>query len=320
MTNTYVGTKIVTAWPQSKTSADGVSVVEQEGYAVKYEDGYISWSPEATFDAAYLVLPNTSGLTQEQIRVVAEFVQNKDRYEKLRAFFGTDDYANLDLYEKERLARQYGLMVELGDVLSERIEAFRGPELGGEGGDEVEADVTSPDPAAENEDRPLAEVLQTAADKIEHGPELQALFDAANERHRKQFPAMVKNLIDIAKWLDGGGKGPLPAYGAEGSLIDEVHAAEYSRIVEERYPGTLMKVASLKAAAGLREPASIQRQIERLGIDEDDRVALFITVDPEDPDPVATIGAYIDEIRRTPRFNKTTVDLTAEGLKIETQS
>ena len=45
MTQHYYGTKFVTAWPQEK---DG-----QPGYAVKYEDGYISWSPLNVFLKSY---------------------------------------------------------------------------------------------------------------------------------------------------------------------------------------------------------------------------------------------------------------------------
>ncbi len=45
MTHRYIGTKEVTAWPQDKDGAPG--------YAVKYADGYISWSPQEAFDAAY---------------------------------------------------------------------------------------------------------------------------------------------------------------------------------------------------------------------------------------------------------------------------
>lgn len=45
MTQDYYGTKRVTAWQQS---VDG-----SEGYAVKYEDGYNSWSPKDVFEAAY---------------------------------------------------------------------------------------------------------------------------------------------------------------------------------------------------------------------------------------------------------------------------
>jgi len=45
MTQDYYGTKRITAWQQDK---DG-----QPGYAVKYSDGYISWSPKDVFEAAY---------------------------------------------------------------------------------------------------------------------------------------------------------------------------------------------------------------------------------------------------------------------------
>lgn len=45
MTQDYYGTKRVQAWPQDK---DG-----QSGYAVKYSDGYISWSPKNVFETAY---------------------------------------------------------------------------------------------------------------------------------------------------------------------------------------------------------------------------------------------------------------------------
>ncbi|RKE36657.1 uncharacterized protein DUF2829 [Paraburkholderia sp. BL23I1N1] len=48
MTKNYIGTKIITAWHEER---DG-----REGYAVKYEDGYMSWSPKETFEAAYRVI------------------------------------------------------------------------------------------------------------------------------------------------------------------------------------------------------------------------------------------------------------------------
>ena len=47
MTYRYIGTKEITAWEQEK---DG-----QPGYAVKYADGYTSWSPRDVFKAAYRV-------------------------------------------------------------------------------------------------------------------------------------------------------------------------------------------------------------------------------------------------------------------------
>lgn len=41
----YIGTKIVLAEPKEK---DG-----KPGYAVAYEDGYVSWSPKDTFERAH---------------------------------------------------------------------------------------------------------------------------------------------------------------------------------------------------------------------------------------------------------------------------
>lgn len=41
----YIGVKIIKAEPEKK---DG-----QEGYKVKYLDGYESWSPKDTFEQAY---------------------------------------------------------------------------------------------------------------------------------------------------------------------------------------------------------------------------------------------------------------------------
>ena len=46
MTHKYIGTKIVTAW--AALGKDGA-----EGYGVKYQDGYTSWSPKAAFEEAY---------------------------------------------------------------------------------------------------------------------------------------------------------------------------------------------------------------------------------------------------------------------------
>jgi hypothetical protein len=57
----YIGTKVVCAFPMSDTSfrgrKEGVGVPDgypqKEGYLVIYPDGYESWSPKETFEAAY---------------------------------------------------------------------------------------------------------------------------------------------------------------------------------------------------------------------------------------------------------------------------
>jgi len=52
MTQDYYGTKRITAWEQEKDS--------KPGYAVKYSDGYISWSPKDVFEAAYQPITSMS--------------------------------------------------------------------------------------------------------------------------------------------------------------------------------------------------------------------------------------------------------------------
>ena len=50
----YIGTKVVRAWPKkAPKDVKGNNKPGDPGYAVKYEDGYISWSPKETFERAY---------------------------------------------------------------------------------------------------------------------------------------------------------------------------------------------------------------------------------------------------------------------------
>jgi hypothetical protein len=51
----YIGTKTIEAEPADR---DG-----QPGYAVKYEDGYTSWSPKAAFEAAYREIGGPAGMS-----------------------------------------------------------------------------------------------------------------------------------------------------------------------------------------------------------------------------------------------------------------
>ena len=48
----YIGVKIVKAEPKEKNGVPG--------YAVKYPDGYVSWSPKETFEQAYRELSRVS--------------------------------------------------------------------------------------------------------------------------------------------------------------------------------------------------------------------------------------------------------------------
>lgn len=61
MQKQYIGTKIITAWPEEK---DG-----REGYGVRYADGYTSWSPKEAFEEAYRITDSMNfGLAVEAMR------------------------------------------------------------------------------------------------------------------------------------------------------------------------------------------------------------------------------------------------------------
>lgn len=75
--NRYVGTKIIDAKPMNRGDYNkyrGWQIPpnenpEDEGYLVKYEDGYESWSPKGTFDNAYRRCDNmTFGLALELLK------------------------------------------------------------------------------------------------------------------------------------------------------------------------------------------------------------------------------------------------------------
>lgn len=60
MTQHYIGSKQIVAWPEWR---DG-----KPGFAVKYPDGYVSWSPAETFEAAYLPQGHDgSRITQQMV-------------------------------------------------------------------------------------------------------------------------------------------------------------------------------------------------------------------------------------------------------------
>jgi hypothetical protein len=60
MEEVYIGTKIIAAEPMDECTFlkkfKGQEVTNQEtraGYKVRYEDGYVSWSPKETFERSY---------------------------------------------------------------------------------------------------------------------------------------------------------------------------------------------------------------------------------------------------------------------------
>ena len=148
MTQDYIGTKQIVAWEQDspkKVKVCGVDCKQgdascnnyctggadrapdqapEPGYAVKYPDGYVSWSPKAVFEAAYLPMGHVGHLPPHQQRVIGEKVQLDDKIGKLSAFFDTDLFKGLPAKENELLTAQLGAMIEYSGLLAERIALF----------------------------------------------------------------------------------------------------------------------------------------------------------------------------------------------------
>lgn len=71
----YIGCKMIEAEPAIKVdgkiySLDGPvprSMNRQEGYRVKYPDGYESWSPKEVFEKAYMQVGDNVTITQDNV-------------------------------------------------------------------------------------------------------------------------------------------------------------------------------------------------------------------------------------------------------------
>jgi hypothetical protein len=114
MTQEYIGTKQVTAWPELKDGLDG--------FAVKYSDGYTSWSPKGIFESAYIGIGKVKDLPPHLQRVIGEKAQLDDRLAKLSAFISTAGFKNLSSKSQELLTTQCGAMAEYSAVLKQRID------------------------------------------------------------------------------------------------------------------------------------------------------------------------------------------------------
>lgn len=79
----YIGTKLINAEPikqgnfYAKYHPDdivpqSINWSEEDGYAVQYEDGYISWSPKKIFEESYLELT-----TNKELRTDAPSISQK---------------------------------------------------------------------------------------------------------------------------------------------------------------------------------------------------------------------------------------------------
>lgn len=145
MTQHYVGTKIIVAWPAKGApkarvcgvdchpgsdacngyctgTADSPATLDPvDGYAVKYPDGYQSWSPAAAFEAAYLPLGHIGGWPEHVQRMLAEHAQLDDRITKGETFAAGPVFARLPELERALLLAQLDAMRAYRGLLSTRI-------------------------------------------------------------------------------------------------------------------------------------------------------------------------------------------------------
>lgn len=136
----YIGVKLVEAEPQSLDQHVGAKnpndlsklagTVDQDGYKVVYEDGYISWSPKDVFEKVYkeivVEIPEISSkLEPYQERVIVEARELNEKIEKLDEFiennsiFKSLSEENQILYIQQVRSMQYYF-----GILIERIKKF----------------------------------------------------------------------------------------------------------------------------------------------------------------------------------------------------
>ena len=72
----YIGTKLIEAEPCPAWKDAGAHKAGEEGYKVRYPDGYESWSPKTVFEAAYLPLTVNPELKTDKPSVSQEMVDD----------------------------------------------------------------------------------------------------------------------------------------------------------------------------------------------------------------------------------------------------
>lgn len=134
----YLGVKLIEAEPMTLVkynSKEGVRQIEpktpgNDGYLVKYEDGYESWSPKDVFEKAYRKIKQLDirkkELLPHQTRVQDEAYELNDKVYKLNEFILNNKIFNtLPEEEQIRLQQQLMAMRYYLTILVERIENFK---------------------------------------------------------------------------------------------------------------------------------------------------------------------------------------------------
>jgi hypothetical protein len=141
-TQHYIGTKMTMATPMTRLAYNQYRGWElpadengaDEGYLVEYLDGgasnhpdhkgYISWSPKAVHDGAYLPIGQVGHLPPHQQRVIGEQVQLADKLEKLGAALNGALKGKVSADEFSLLCEQERVMREYDEILRRRIANF----------------------------------------------------------------------------------------------------------------------------------------------------------------------------------------------------
>lgn len=87
-----------------------------EGYLVKYEDGYESWSPKAVFEAGYRCIETAKD------RVQIELTDLQIKLKNLQKFVDSDKFNELGEYMQKLMLEQKASMTDYADVLAQRLQ------------------------------------------------------------------------------------------------------------------------------------------------------------------------------------------------------
>ena len=127
----YIGTKQIEAEPMTRGDAWGKHLLREkpstenfddEGYHVRYEDGYESWSPKNTFEKAYKIADTFLDHLHIEMRDLYE------KMDKLSPFIesGKIDEIVTDKYQNHLLRLQHRIMSRYINVLECRIGRLDG--------------------------------------------------------------------------------------------------------------------------------------------------------------------------------------------------
>lgn len=123
----FIGTKVVKAEPMTMAEAQKVlgreikpATVEEDGYLVKYKDGYKSWSPKSVFEEAYKPIETFLD------RLVIEKQELTVKVDKLCKFLSMKDaIMKVGSFQFARMTEQIEAMEKYLSILTIRIEDLK---------------------------------------------------------------------------------------------------------------------------------------------------------------------------------------------------